>query len=662
MSTVNNNLYPPLVQNVMPAYIRSTGNFDYKVYFSISSYNSIDDIRNVQFTLVDTRTNQSMLKSNLYPTGIKITDFYKDTTIKTNFCYYILINKNDLIGNFSINNYYKIQMRFTSINASVINNSSGVQSIATWLTQNLLYFSEWSRGCLLRCIEKPVLSLTGFSAYGYASTFNQYLSEIKGKLNFSNSNELDFLKEYRIKFYLKQKTKIDGLVFDSGILIPDIKNTIQYSIPFNFELSTDYIMSFTYTTNSLYTEEKTWEFKINSYNSSTSEYLINSDVFSNDTEGYINLFIEITKLNDTITTNEKIIIKRTSSKTNYQIWEEVYAIDHLFKTLNWQDITIESGIFYKYGIFLYYNRNNNTTNYKLTKITNQALCLIEDVFLIHNNLQLRLPFNFSVSSFKYNVSESQQITLGSKFPYIKRNGKNFYRTFGISGLISSLMDDNFLKENIIDSKSNTNTQPQIIKKHFTSKEKIYQTFYSKYIEQAQNRKISDTLNPIYEKMFRDIICNFLYDNTPKLFKSSTEGNVLIKLMDINFEPMASLGRILYSFTATAVEIDEPTLENFLKYNIISEALIDLYLPSAAPTASSPHPNNISYLHYNNGVTSSTGYYQNMMVTIDATSAEQNMEELILYMENNADEDIAQFEKSGKPSFQNDLFIEGGNSL
>ena len=52
----------------------------------------------------------------------------------------------------------------------------------------------------------------------------------------------------------------------------------------------------------------------------------------------------------------------------------------------------------------------------------------------------------------------------------------------------------------------------------------------------------------------------------------------------------------------------------------------------------------------------------MMVTIDATSAEQNMEELILYMENNADEDIAQFEKSGKPSSQNDLFIEGGNSL
>lgn len=658
MSTVNNNLYPPLVQNVMPAYIRSTGNFTYKVYFSISSYNSVDDIRNVQFTLVDTRNNQSMLKSNLYPTGIKITDFYKDSTVKTNFCYYILIHKADLITNFSINNYYKIQMRFTSINASVINTSSGVQSIATWLTQNLLYFSEWSRGCLLRCIEKPNLWLSKFTNTS-SPTFDQYLSEITGTLTFGNT-ELDFLKEYRIKFYLKQKTKLDGLVFDSGIIVPTTKNTIQYSTPFNFELDTYYIMNFTYVTNSLYTEEKTYEFRIRSYSSlNNPPYLINSDVFSNDKEGYINLFIEINKINESITTNEKIIIKRTSSKTNYQIWEEVYSIDHLFKTLNWQDITIESGIFYKYGIFLYYKFGNS--NYKITKITNQALCLIEDAFLIHNNLQLRLPFNFSVSSLKYNVSESQQITLGSKFPYIKRNGKNFYRTFGISGLISSLMDNNFLKENIINNTNNT--QPQVIKKYFTSKEKIYQTFYSNYIEQEQNRKISDTLNPIYEKMFRDIICNFLYDNTPKLFKSSTEGNILIKLMDINFEPMVSLGRILYSFTATAVEIDEPTLENFLKYNIISEALIDLYLPSAAPTASSPHPNNIEYLHYNNGSTSSsTSYYQNIMVTIDATSAEQKTEELILYMENNADENIAQFEKSGKPSSQNDLFIEGGNSL
>jgi len=38
-------------------------------------------------------------------------------------------------------------------------------------------------------------------------------------------------------------------------------------------------------------------------------------------------------------------------------------------------------------------------------------------------------------------------------------------------------------------------------------------------------------------------------------------------MDINFEPISTLGRRLYSFSATAVEVDEATIENYNKYNI-----------------------------------------------------------------------------------------------
>jgi len=38
-------------------------------------------------------------------------------------------------------------------------------------------------------------------------------------------------------------------------------------------------------------------------------------------------------------------------------------------------------------------------------------------------------------------------------------------------------------------------------------------------------------------------------------------------MNIDFQPIESLGRRLYSFTATAVEIDEPTIQNYDKYGI-----------------------------------------------------------------------------------------------
>jgi hypothetical protein len=51
-----------------------------------------------------------------------------------------------------------------------------------------------------------------------------------------------------------------------------------------------------------------------------------------------------------------------------------------------------------------------------------------------------MHFNPSVSDFRYNISESQQLTLGGKFPYIRKNGNNYYRTFSISGLVSSLIN------------------------------------------------------------------------------------------------------------------------------------------------------------------------------------------------------------------------------
>jgi hypothetical protein len=54
---------------------------------------------------------------------------------------------------------------------------------------------------------------------------------------------------------------------------------------------------------------------------------------------------------------------------------------------------------------------------------------------------------------------------------------------------------------------------------------------------------SDTLNTvIYEKDFRDKVKEFLYEHNVKLFRSATEGNILVKLMNISFSPNQSLGR------------------------------------------------------------------------------------------------------------------------
>ena len=61
--------------------------------------------------------------------------------------------------------------------------------------------------------------------------------------------------------------------------------------------------------------------------------------------------------------------------------------------------------------------------------------------------------------------------------------------------------------------------------------------------------------------------DFLYANKVRLFRSATEGNILVKIMDINFTPNSTLGRRIYSFTATAYEVDAATIKNYDKYGI-----------------------------------------------------------------------------------------------
>ena len=88
--------------------------------------------------------------------------------------------------------------------------------------------------------------------------------------------------------------------------------------------------------------------------------------------------------------------------------------------------------------------------------------------------------------------------------------------------------------------------------------------YNDYNEEA---KIDDYNNYIYEREFREKVIQFLYADNVKLLRTTTEGNILVRLMDINLTPEQTLGRMIYSFSATAYEVDDYTLENIKKYNI-----------------------------------------------------------------------------------------------
>ena len=75
--------------------------------------------------------------------------------------------------------------------------------------------------------------------------------------------------------------------------------------------------------------------------------------------------------------------------------------------------------------------------------------------------------------------------------------------------------------------------------------------------------------------------DFLYANKVRLFRSATEGNILVKIMDINLTPNSTLGRRIYSFTATAYEVDAATIKNYDKYGISPLGTYDTLLQFAS---------------------------------------------------------------------------------
>ena len=222
---VNNNLYPPIVATYMPAFLINSGDIvkdTCRVYFSISSYNSLSDFKNAQITVADQNTNRTVLSESKYPCGIMLTPLYEDLTKESDDRFYIDIKKTDLIGgNFEINKYYKVQIRFTGTAAEDVSFGTP-QAIDSWLAANQSTFSEWSTVCLIRGISAPKLSIKGIDASAEYAVWTSANVDVVGKLTFANENETERLKNYRLKLYQNEE-----LVCDSDLIYANIYSDVN---------------------------------------------------------------------------------------------------------------------------------------------------------------------------------------------------------------------------------------------------------------------------------------------------------------------------------------------------------------------------------------------------------------------------------------------------
>ena len=219
------NLYPPIVDSYMPAFLNPSGANRYnkcRIYFSLSPLNTETEIGYVQISIINQATNKSALSSS-YPTEIKMVRLPEPDSA-TGLYYVDLYVGKDSNGKaydmekFEINQYYKVQFRFTTIDTTTLSTDNLKEFIldagkgekytsyappSSWLSANLNRFSEWSTVCLIKGISNPTFTFTSSVMNSLTSTGRKEVDlpenlPIIGSFGFKDANETEYLKSYRI--------------------------------------------------------------------------------------------------------------------------------------------------------------------------------------------------------------------------------------------------------------------------------------------------------------------------------------------------------------------------------------------------------------------------------------------------------------------------------
>ena len=662
MALMNKLIYPPIVDTAMDSFIRNEA---CPVYFNINDYNSADEIDRVQVIIYRQKTNQLALNTDFYPAKVMEVDLMaSDDKTKGDYCVYIypgditgcVCNDNDASnpGGFPIDDYFKVQLRFvmkgcptkewkdqpkqivdtqqkTEGGTITISSHSNKYEITNqYLAENKVFFSEWSTVCLIRGINIPQLRLLGdmesTGANRNSITYKQSVVDIVGELEWTDpitkqivpdNKQYETLQSYRLKVY-NVLDNASILVFDSDWQYPTeedaSKQQVLYNIPYNFvreqtyQLTIDMETSFGYKPDTMYLQK----FKILPIELEEKLTDYNFLAKPNDEEGYIHLQLQGTFMGN-------LCIRRTSSESNFTEWVDLKYIPVIADVgkLNFEynDLTVKSGVFYKYGVQRITKSGQRGELQELGSNTLGIYTLtpyFDHVFLTTGGRQLKIKYDRSISGLKRNVNESVTETLGSKYPYVRRNSNVDYKTFSLSGLITYQSDDMHLLVSQNDLLRQTDLQVRHVEKapgdvntttmdsdvgtitvdsispnvlqdeeitnnstfgrynydlKDSSLQMVKNNIALSYKEYNQQHRISELYDYTLEREFREAVMDFLYADNVKLFKSAAEGNMLVKLTDISLEPKEGLQGLVYNFSCTVQEVAEYNLENCRKYGI-----------------------------------------------------------------------------------------------
>lgn len=326
----------------------------------------------------------------------------------------------------------------------------------------------------------------------------------------------------------------------------------RWNLPRELDINTSYYLQYTIKTTSglIKSSPKYRLMQKKSIDAEIKADLIATLDYEN---GYVDLFLKGQK-NDMgveYTASGSFKVLRADSESNFGTWNEIlrFALyGQMPSQWLWKDQTVKQGVKYKYAL-QQYNDNNLHSN----KIESAEILVdFEHAFLYDGKRQLKIKYNPKVASFTNTILEAKLDTIGSKYPFIFRNGNVNYKTFPISGLISYLSDEQELFFDFEDIKK--------LKRDKTPSGQEDKNFYGNTNLTSKNIKL--------ERDFKLEVLEWLTNGEPKLFRSPTEGNYIVRLLNTSLTPTDTVGRMIHSFNCNAYEIAESSYNNLSKYGII----------------------------------------------------------------------------------------------
>lgn len=483
-------LYPPIINGTIPAFCGTT----LVVPFSINKAVSKAEIYRMA---VKVKTVNGNLKETIITDRFDVLSDYSATF--------------DLdIAQYSVGQYYKVQIAFVDKDGTV---------------------GHYSTVGVAKYTTRPKVSIERLT-FGSINSHNYYYTGVYSQKG-GDATE----KMYSSRFRVYDSNGI--VINDTGYILHNSTNdthsyeaTEEFKLIRDLDLETSFYIQFSaITSNGM--EAHSPKYRIVQKRSVSPEIETELVATLNESNGFITL---------TFDTEEEVIlgtflISRASSKTGW-VYEEFRRFNLqsiLPESWSMLDCTIEHGVSYKYSLQQY----NENGVYSERIESNVVQAKFDDAFLYDGQKQLCIKFNPKVSTFKTDLAEQKTETIGSKHPFIMRNGNVGYKEFSIGGLISYMMDES---------------------------EQMFMTFDELGVTVPTTDLTYD--NIVAERTFKMSVLDWLNDGNVKVFRSPAEGNYIVRLMNVSMTPQDTLGRMLHSFTATAYEMAEFTAANLEKYKLI----------------------------------------------------------------------------------------------